>query len=101
MSRTRSPKKFSSIAGDMYRTLGLHEAFAQFNALDIWNTVVGEAVAAVTTIERFSEGTIVVRVRSSTWRMELNYRKSSILEKLNRALECPPEKPLVRDIIFR
>ncbi|MDP8306209.1 MAG: DUF721 domain-containing protein [Candidatus Chlorobium antarcticum] len=101
MSRTRSPKKFSSIAGDMYLSLGLREAFAQFNALGIWSTVVGEAVASVTTVERFTEGTIVVRVRSSTWRMELNYRKPSILEKLNRALECPPEKPLVRNIIFR
>ncbi|MWV54469.1 DUF721 domain-containing protein [Chlorobium phaeovibrioides] len=101
MSLTRSPKKFSSIAGDMYRALGLHEAFAQFNALGIWNTVVGEAVAAVTTLERFTEGTIVVRVRSSTWRMELNYRKSSIIEKLNVALNSPPDKPLVRDIIFR
>ncbi|MEI6757845.1 MAG: DUF721 domain-containing protein [Chlorobium sp.] len=97
MSRTKNPKKISAVVGDMYQVLGLSEAYRQYQTLQIWNSVVGEAISAVTTIERFSSGQLFIKVRNPSWRMELNYRKQDILLKLNAALE----RPMVEEIIFK
>lgn len=97
MSRTKNPKKISAIVGDMYQVLGLTEAYDQHRTLQIWNTVVGEAISAATSIERFTNGELFIRVRNPSWRMELNFRKKDILTKLNAALSTV----MVSDIIFK
>jgi predicted nucleic acid-binding Zn ribbon protein len=97
VSRTKNPKKISALVGDMYQVLGLTEAYHQHRTLQIWNDVVGETISAATSIERFTNGELFIRVRNPAWRMELNFRKKDILNKLNAALSSP----MVSDIIFK
>lgn len=97
MSRTKNPKKISAVVGDMCQVLGLTEAYQQYKTLQVWHSVVGEAISAATSIERFSGGQLFIQVRNPSWRMELNFRKQDILCKLNAALE----KPIVNEIIFK
>ncbi|MCX6179990.1 MAG: DUF721 domain-containing protein [Chlorobiales bacterium] len=97
MSRTSNPKKISTVLGDMCHTLGFVEAYQQYKTLQIWNTVVGETIASTTIIERFTNGQLFIKVKNSTWRMELNFRKHDILLKLNAALEGV----IVEEIIFK
>jgi predicted nucleic acid-binding Zn ribbon protein len=97
MARTKSPTKISALVGDLYQILGLEDAYQQFKTLQVWNTVVGEAIAEATVLERFSGGQLFIRVKNPSWRMELNFRKTEILVKLNTALD----NVLVREIIFR
>jgi predicted nucleic acid-binding Zn ribbon protein len=97
VSRIKDPKKISAVVGDMCQALGLAEAYQHHKALRIWNSVVGEAIAAATTVERFTAGQLFIRVRNPSWRMELNFRKKDILGKLNAALESP----IVEEIIFK
>ncbi|NTV06025.1 MAG: DUF721 domain-containing protein [Chlorobiaceae bacterium] len=97
MSRTKNPRILSAVAGDMCKILGFTEPYQQFKTLQIWKTVVGEAISAATSIERFSNGELFIRVRNPAWRMELNFRKQDILKKVNEALESP----MVNDIIFK
>jgi predicted nucleic acid-binding Zn ribbon protein len=97
MARIKSPKKISSLVGDLYHFLGMEEAFQQYKTLQIWNTVVGEAIAEATVLERFSGGQLFIRVKNPAWRMELNFRKKEILAKLNTALD----NVMVQEIIFR
>jgi predicted nucleic acid-binding Zn ribbon protein len=97
VSRTKSPKKISAVVGDMCQVLGLTEAYHEYRTLQIWNSVVGEAISSATSIERFSNGELFIRVKNPSWRMELNFRKQDILTKLNAALATP----LVKAIIFR
>ena len=81
----------------MCHTLGLEEAYQQYKTLQIWNSIVGEAISAATSIERFSNGQLFIRVINSSWRMELNYRKQDILYKLNSSIE----NLKVDEIIFK
>jgi predicted nucleic acid-binding Zn ribbon protein len=97
VSRTKNPKKFSAIAGDMCQVLGLTEAYHQYKTLQIWNSVVGEAISSATSIERFTNGELFIRVKNPAWRMELNFRKKDILAKLNEALSST----MVEEIIFK
>lgn len=97
MSRIKNPKKFSSLVGDLYQILGLEEAYQQYKTLQIWNTVVGDAIAEATLLERFSHGQLFIRVKNPAWRMELNFRKKEIIAKLNAAID----NVLVQEIIFR
>ncbi len=77
--------------------LGMEEACQQFKTLQLWNTVVGEAIAEATVLERFTGGQLFIRVKNPAWRMELNFRKKEILAKLNTALN----NVMVQEIIFR
>ena len=97
MSRIKDPKIFSTIIVDLCHVLGLEEARQQFKTLQVWNEVVGDTIAHATILERFSEGQLFIRVKNPSWRMELNYRKKEIIEKLNQALA----QNIVNDIIFR
>ena len=97
MSRTKNPKKISAVVGDMCQILGLTEAYHQYKTLQIWNSVVGEAISSATSIERFTNGVLFIRVINPSWRMELNFRKQDILAKLNATLKSP----MVEEIIFK
>jgi len=97
MARTKDPKHIAAVVVDMCHLLGLEEARQQFKTLHLWNSVVGEAIAGATSLERFSDGQLFIRVKNPSWRMELNYRKQDIITKLNEALE----KQMVKEIIFR
>ncbi|NTV97567.1 MAG: DUF721 domain-containing protein [Chlorobiaceae bacterium] len=97
MTRTKSPKSMSEIVVDMCRSLGLQDAYEQYRAMRIWESVVGEPISAVTKVERFTTGQLFIRVKNPAWRMELNFRKKDILQKINESLE----KGVVREIIFK
>lgn len=97
MSRTKNPKKISDVVGDMCRVLGMTEAYQQYKTVQIWHSVVGEAISSATSIERFINGELFIRVKNPAWRMELNFRKQDILTKLNASLNGT----MVKEIIFR
>jgi hypothetical protein len=97
MSRIKDPKKIATIVVEMCQLLGFEDARKQFGIVQIWNDVVGSAIAKATTLERFSDGSLFIKVKNPAWRMELNYRKHDIIAKLNGALECS----MVKEIIFK
>lgn len=82
---------------DMYRTIGMTEAYEQFRTLQIWQQIVGETIAKITAVERLKDGDLYVRVKNPAWRMELNFRKKEIAARLNEAVGSE----MIRTIIFR
>jgi predicted nucleic acid-binding Zn ribbon protein len=82
---------------DMCRNIGMTEAYDQFKTLQIWDSVVGETIAKVTTVEQIKDGDLYVRVKNPSWRMELNFRKKEILVRLNSAIG----REMIKTIIFR
>lgn len=82
---------------EMYRSIGMTDAYEEFRTLQIWDSVVGETIARVTKVERLKEGDLFVRVRNPSWRMELNFRKKEIVVRLNKEIG----REMVRNIVFR
>lgn len=80
----------------MLRNFGIENAVAQNNALNIWNEVVGDAVAKNTQPEKVEHGIIIVKVTSPTWRQELFFQKKEIVQKINKKIG----KNVIRDIRF-
>ena len=62
-----------------------------------WESLVGEHIAKAATAVRIAKGVLLVKVKSSTWRNELNLRKQEIISTLNRGLG----QDVVKDIRFQ
>ena len=70
----------------MLRKFGIDNAISQNNAINIWQEVVGEAVAKNAVADRVEHGVVIVKVSSPTWRQELFFQKDEIIKKLNNKI---------------
>ena len=92
------PEAIGPIVRKIISRLGLKELVTSSRVFEIWNTVVGTAIARHAQPHSLRDGTLIVNVDSSVWLSQLDrYRKKQIREKLNRQLP----HPLVKRIIFR
>jgi len=97
MTRKKAPRPLGSLMSELCRNIGMTEAYGEYKTLQMWDDVVGEAIAKVTDVEKMMDGNLYVRVRNPSWRMELNFRKRDIVTRLNKAIGYR----MVRTIIFR
>ncbi|MGC8774882.1 MAG: DUF721 domain-containing protein [Chlorobaculum sp.] len=97
MTKKKSPRVLGSLMSDVCRKIGMTEAYEEYKTLQLWEGVVGEAIARVTTVEKMKDGDLYVKVRNPSWRMELNFRKRDIVARLNKAIGYQ----MIRTIIFR
>ncbi len=80
----KRPQNLSNVLSKMLKDLGLQETANRYEAITRWGEIVGPKVAAVTTPERVSHGTLDVKVASSVWKYELTMRKQEILQKIHQ-----------------
>lgn len=62
-----------------------------------WSSVVGEAITAHTTLTSLMNGVLVVSVKKSVWRNELEFMKAGITQKINKYMG----RSVIRNIILR
>jgi len=86
----------NSIISSFLKSTGLDKGVAQQKALMIWGDIVGSAVEKNTQAESVEHGVITVRTTTPAWRQELQFKKSDIIEKLNKELG----KKTIKDIRF-
>lgn len=92
------PEAIGPIVREIITRLGLKELTASSRVFEIWDTVVGTAIALHARPYSFRDGILTVNVDSSVWLAQLErYRKRQIREKLNKYLP----HPLVKKVIFR
>ncbi|MCZ6774926.1 MAG: DUF721 domain-containing protein [Ignavibacteria bacterium] len=77
--------------------LGITKTLSQYSVITLWESIVGEQIARVTTAQRMENGILFVGVKTAPWRAELSMRRLEITEKINNALG----KKVVKDIRFR
>lgn len=93
----KGPTPIADALASALRALGLGKKLRQYEVLELWASVVGEQIAAVTTAERIEDGKLFVSVRRAPWRNELLFLKATLIAKLNAAMG----ETIVNDIIFR
>ena len=92
------PEAIGPIVREILSRLGLKELTASSRVFEIWDTVVGAAIAVHARPHSFRDGILTVNVDSSVWLAQLErYRKRQIRDKLNKELP----NPLVKKLIFR
>lgn len=83
MTERGRPTSLGDALQQFLRTSGLEERVEEATILPEWEDRVGPAIAAVTTPQTVSRGTLVVAVRTSAWLMELKLMEREILGRLN------------------
>ena len=78
------------------RKTGLEKGVVQQNALIVWKEVLGDTVSENATAEKIDHGILMVKVKTSTWRQELQLQKPTIIKKLNKKLG----KKVIKDVRF-
>lgn len=101
MKRTRVKLRHPIPIGDLLDdVLGSFRRYADQDLVrvwELWETVVGQAIAANTQPGAFKDRLLLVYTRSSAWIHQLRFHKNEIVAKLNTALE----NELIDDIRFR
>lgn len=90
-------KILSTALDDVLKQYGLDIKLRKFEALNVWEKVVGEQIAKVTKPERIERDVLYVRVKKAVWRNELVFLKKEIIKKINKELE----EEIVKEIVFR
>jgi predicted nucleic acid-binding Zn ribbon protein len=97
MTKKKTPRPLGSLMSDVCRKIGMTQAYEEYKMLQIWDGVVGDAIAKITAVEKMKEGDLYVKVMNPSWRMELNFRKRDIVSRLNKAIGYE----MIRTIIFK
>lgn len=95
-SRT-SVKPIGDAIRELVQELGINRKLKEYEAVLRWNSIAGEQIARMTTAVKITQGVLLVKVKTSTWRNELNIRKKEIMNKLNGELG----EEIVKDIRFQ
>tara|TARA_B100000401_G_C52520732_1_gene584199 strand:+ start:362 stop:652 length:291 start_codon:yes stop_codon:yes gene_type:complete len=66
----------------------------ELDAIEIWYNLIGDNLKKYILDSRVSEGVLYVKVKSSTVKNELFYRKEMLIDKINSELK----KQLIQDI---
>jgi hypothetical protein len=86
----RRAAKAGDLLGALLAGWGLDERLHQYQALLIWDEVVGPQIAARTRPEKIRDGVLEVCVDQPTWMQQLQLLKPQILAKLNARLGDAP-----------
>ncbi len=80
----------------LLQSLGLKSKVDQYRVLDLWDEIVGEAIAKVARPDRVNDHVLYVRVKGMSWRTELVFQRQEIL----RLISDKVGKNVITDIRF-
>ena len=87
--------------GDIIRKLmknpKLSGKLDELDSLAIWDDIMGEALIKYIIDRKIYKGILYVKLKSAPMRNELSYKKTEILEKINKRLG----KKFLKDIILK
>lgn len=90
-------KSVGSVIDGLTQSLGIHQKLQEYEAVAQWDSIVGQKIAAMSVASKIVRGVLFVKVRTSTWRNELNIRKKEIITKMNQTIG----EEVVKDIKFQ
>lgn len=81
----------------MLKKYDIDKTIHQYQALSVWNDVVGKTISKHTVPEKVLYGKLYVKVDSPVWRNELFFQKKEILDKINKKLH----DNVIKEIVLR
>ena len=75
---------------------GLENEINQQKAIDLWGEVVGKKIRENTEPVEVQFGVMIVKVKNSVWKQELQFQKKDMIKSLNKKLI----KTTIRDLRF-
>lgn len=89
-------KKLEFAIKALLENLGIEQTVLENQVLLMWPILVGKRIAEVTTVEKFENKTLFIKVAHSVWRNELLFQKKEIIKKINKKVG----KVIVTEIKF-
>jgi predicted nucleic acid-binding Zn ribbon protein len=96
-ARMKRPAPVADLMTAIFRGKPAEKRLEEGKIWLVWDTVVGEQIAAKARPVCFRDGVLTVAVANSPWMQQLTFLKKGILEKLNERLG----RELVRDIYLK
>lgn len=87
--RHREEQSLKDVLGAFKKNLNLEKGLNKVEVEDLWYKELGPGIKNYTKSVRFNNGTLIVKLSSSTLRQELSYGKSKIILRLNEQLPQP------------
>jgi predicted nucleic acid-binding Zn ribbon protein len=94
--RPAHPERIDKILGRTLKSLKMERRIQQETAVLNWGQVVGERIAAQAIPLRIRDSILFVRVENASWRNELVFLKSKIIQELNQSVKAN----VIKDIVF-
>ncbi len=79
----REPVLFQDILDIIVKKLGWSELYLQSRLENDWTELLGENISKVVKIKRIKNRTLILKINSSTWRIEMTLRKEWLMELIN------------------
>lgn len=79
-----APERLGKILNAYLKRAGLRQKVSEQRILELWEGMVGDAIAQLTQPVRMRNGVLQVKVVNSVWMQELQFHKKLIMEKLNK-----------------
>ena len=92
-----TPENVGSILERVFTTLNLGIKVKQYQIWDVWEDVVGEAIARQAQPHQIRNTVLWVTVSSSTWMQQLEFMKKQMANQLNDRIG----EKVITDIRFR
>jgi predicted nucleic acid-binding Zn ribbon protein len=89
-------KHINQTLNDLFKTYGIAEKVDKCRVVEKWPNVVGNNIGKISEAKRIEGKTLIVKVKSSTWKTELMMQKPQIIEKINQLFD----KNIIQDIRF-
>jgi len=97
MGAIKRPKPVGSILAETLKGMEIDVPLKAYSIWGAWKGIVGEPVALQTQPHAIRNRILFIDVSHSTWIQQLQFLKSTLLEKINGFLG----EPLIRDIRFK
>jgi predicted nucleic acid-binding Zn ribbon protein len=85
-AKRRYPKSLGESLKGLLEQLGIEPQIKEYQVVHMWAEIVGENIANASVAEKVIEKVLYIKVKNMTWRTELLFQKTQILQKIENKI---------------
>ena len=95
--RRNNINTIAEVIKKLIRNNKLSKRFDDLNVLDVWNNIIGKDLEKYIKSTKLVDDKLYVKLRSSIVRNEISYKKTQLIQRINKKLN----KDVIKDIILK